>query len=544
MSKRISRAVFLKGLAALAATGVAGKLIVDRAGGASRKIPCRMLGPSFALGHRIRDRNALSGLKPGKTLNKKLTIVGGGIAGLSAGWWLKRNGFEDFVILELEKEVGGNSRAGKNDLGSFPWGAHYVPLANEESRYVREIFEEMGVITSRNPDGKAVYNDLYLCHDPQERLFKDGRFQEGLVPNRGLSPADRQEMARFFKTVRDFRKRIGRDGKPAFAIPVDLSSRDEAFTDLDRISMASWLEQEGYKSKPLLWYVRYCCRDDYGGNPDTVSAWAGIHYFAGRRGQAANAEQNSVVTWPEGNGFLVNYLRGKLEGHIMESSMVFRISQDEGAVRCSVLDADRQSAFAVLSEHMIFAAPRFIASHIIEGMTSKERPTYAPWLVANISLRFIPEGRGIEVAWDNVSYYSESLGYVVSSHQNITTRVQAPTVITYYYPLPGGAPPAERQKLLESTPEQWLDLIIADLEKMHPGIRELVTSVDLWPWGHGMVRPNPGFVWGDERRRMLEDNGRILFAHSDMSGISNFEEAQYRGVEAAVKVLRNGQRKS
>jgi len=544
MSKRISRAVFLKGLAALAATGVAGKLIVDRAGGAGRKIPCRMLGPSFALGHRIRDRNALSGLKPGKTLNKKLTIVGGGIAGLSAGWWLKRNGFEDFVILELEKEVGGNSRAGRNQLGAFPWGAHYIPLANEESRYVREIFEEMGVITGRDSDGKAVYNDLYLCHDPQERLLKDGRFQEGLVPNRGLTPADRQEIARFFKTIKDYRKRIGKDGKPAFAIPVDLSSLDETFTDLDKISMSRWLEQEGFKSKPLLWYVRYCCRDDYGGNPDTVSAWAGLHYFAGRRGQAANAEQNSVVTWPEGNGFLVSYLRGKLEGHIMENSMVFRISQDDGAVGCSVIDADRQSAFEVKSDHLIFAAPRFIASHLIEGMTNKENPTYAPWLVANISLLSIPEGRGIDVAWDNVSYYSESLGYVVSSHQNITTRVKAPTVVTYYYPLPGEAPPVARQKLLESTPEHWLDLILADLDKMHPGIKELVTAVDLWPWGHGMVRPTPGFIWGDERRRMLEDSGRILFAHSDMSGISNFEEAQYRGVEAASKVLYNGQQKS
>ncbi|MCA9806038.1 MAG: NAD(P)/FAD-dependent oxidoreductase, partial [Cyanobacteria bacterium HKST-UBA02] len=127
MSKRISRAAFLKTLAALAATGVAGKLIYDRTGGAGRKIPCRMLGSSFALGHRLRDGSGLSDLQPGKTLNKKLTIVGGGIAGLSAGWWLKRNGFDDFVILELEKDVGGNSRAGRNHLGAFPWGAHYVP---------------------------------------------------------------------------------------------------------------------------------------------------------------------------------------------------------------------------------------------------------------------------------------------------------------------------------------------------------------------------------------------------------------------------------
>ena len=32
---------------------------------------------------------------------------------------------------------------------------------------------------------------------------------------------------------------------------------------------------------------------------------------------------------------------------------------------------------------------------------------------------------------------------------------------------------------------------------------------------------------------------RILFANSDLSGISIFEEAQYHGVEAAQKVLKN-----
>ena len=37
------------------------------------------------------------------------------------------------------------------------------------------------------------------------------------------------------------------------------------------------------------------------------------------------------------------------------------------------------------------------------------------------------------------------------------------------------------------------------------------------------------FNWG---------NDRILFANSDLSGISIFEEAQYHGVEAAQKVLK------
>ena len=76
-----------------------------------------------------------------------------------------------------------------------------------------------------------------------------------------------------------------------------------------------------------------------------------------------------------------------------------------------------------------------------------------------------------------------------------------------------------------------------DLEKMHPGIANEIISIDLWPWGHGMVRPSVGEMWGESRQKMNEPRGNIFFAHSDMSGISNFEEAQYHGVEAAKIIL-------
>jgi hypothetical protein len=40
----------------------------------------------------------------------------------------------------------------------------------------------------------------------------------------------------------------------------------------------------GLTDPHLRWYLDYCCRDDYGAGIATVSAWAGIHYFASRHG--------------------------------------------------------------------------------------------------------------------------------------------------------------------------------------------------------------------------------------------------------------------
>lgn len=538
MPRPISRSLFLQGLLGLAASVAAGKFLYDWT---RTKIRCKMLGPALSLGHQVRD-GALSGRKPdGPAEACRVTIVGAGISGLSAGWWLKRQGITDFKILELESHVGGNSANGSNNVSAYPWGAHYVPLANQESRYVRMLFEELGIIQGFDKAGRPIYNELFLCHEPQERLLKDGSFQEGLVPKRGLQKSDSLQIARFFQSVKRLRSAVGSDGKPAFAIPLDLSSADEEFVSLDSISMAQWLQDNQFDSVPLLWYVNYCCRDDYGSAVDKVSAWAGLHYFAGRRGTAANAENNSVLTWPEGNGFLVEKLRQGLTEQIVSGAPVISVSATEQAVETVFLDTASGRCKATRSEQLIFAAPRFIAKHLVKDQLSESRVdfdhlTYAPWMVANITLNGVPRARGVALAWDNVSYYSRSLGYVVATHQSITTR-PGTTVITYYLPFSDISPSLARKELLSNSSDHWSELIVADLERMHPDIRREILSIELWPWGHGMIRPSVGFIWGGTRRQMKENNGRVFFAHSDMSGISNFEEAQYQGVKAAEGVL-------
>jgi hypothetical protein len=53
-----------------------------------------------------------------------------------------------------------------------------------------------------------------------------------------------------------------------------------------------------------------------------------------------------------------------------------------------------------------------------------------------------------------------------------------------------------------------------------------------------MIRPVPGTIWSAARRQLAQAWGRVHFAHADVSGLSLFEEANYRGVRAAEAVLR------
>jgi hypothetical protein len=92
--------------------------------------------------------------------------------------------------------------------------------------------------------------------------------------------------------------------------------------------------------------------------------------------------------------------------------------------------------------------------------------------------------------------------------------------------------------LLETDWNYWKEFILDDLARAHPDIRQCVRSVDIMRMGHAMVRPSVGFVFSEPRRAVARLNGRFVYAHADLSGFSIFEEAQYRGVQAAEHVLR------
>jgi hypothetical protein len=79
---------------------------------------------------------------------------------------------------------------------------------------------------------------------------------------------------------------------------------------------------------------------------------------------------------------------------------------------------------------------------------------------------------------------------------------------------------------------------MADLEVAHPGLAEQAVRLEVMRWGHAMVRPVPGLLWGPARFAAQESLGGTLhFAHSDLGGMALFEEANWFGVRAAERAL-------
>ena len=501
----------------------------------------RIIGADRHTGHMLMKDGRYSTKETDRT---GIVIVGGGISGLSAARELRKHGLNDFLLLELEEKTGGNALSGANSVSPYPWGAHYVPIPGKDSVFVMELFEELGIIEGYDKKGLPVYNEFYLCADPQERLFIHGHWQEGLVPQLGISEKDKRQYNEFFGAMKKFTEARGNDGRRAFSIPIDHSSGDRRFVKYDSISMGRYMSDNGWDSEYLRWYVNYCCRDDYGCRMEETSAWAGIHYFASRTGRAANADPHAVLTWPEGNGWIVKRMERKIGNNVRCNACVLNIESIGDKLAVDYYDVKRGVVVRILAKAVVYAAPRFTAFRTIKAF--RERlPSYAgsfdyaPWMIANVTIKGSPEGKGAPLSWDNVGYKGHSLGYVVANHQDIALRREK-TVLTYYFPFTGGKPSDERTKAVKRTYKEWAEMVIQDLSLMHPGIEDSIEELNVWLWGHAMVRPVPGFMWGRARLEALGPLGNIYFAHSDMSGISIFEEAQYRGIMAAKAAL--GQR--
>jgi len=477
---------------------------------------------------------------PSRTERAGIVIVGAGVAGLGVAWHLERAGVRDLVLLELEDAPGGNARAGASSVTGYPWGAHYLPLPGVEARAVRALLRELGIIEGFGRDGRPRYDERHLCHAPQERLFMHGRWHEGVFPALGASGEDRAQLEAFRRTMDRYRRWRDGAGRRAFATPRGAGAPG-AFRELDDMSMAEFLIAHGFTSPRVRWWVEYACRDDFGTDLAHTSAWAGVHYHAGRD---IDPEYGDVVlTWPEGNGWLTRRLAEPVAERIRLGQLVINVEPAGDGAAVDTYDAHAGGTVRLLAREVVLACPVFVAARIYRPW--RERPPafvpafhYAPWLVANLHLDRPPTGgSGAPLSWDNVLYDSDGLGYVVATHQSLRTHAGA-TVLTYYRPFPGPSPTEARRALLAASWASLREDVLRDLGRPHRDIARQVRRLDIMRYGHAMVRPEVGFVCGPSLAAAGSAlAGPVHLAHADLSGFSIFEEAFDRGGRAAARIL-------
>jgi hypothetical protein len=465
-------------------------------------------------------------------------IVGAGIAGLAAAWKLQREGVNEFVVIELEKEAGGTSASGRGGPVGYPWAAHYLPVPFQENTELITLLDEMELTDGRGSEGQILVKEQYLCREPEERVFYKGRWYDGLYLHVGESDDDKRQFAEFQKHIERWVNWRDLSGNRAFVVPSANCSTDVEVTALDKISFADWLGQNNLTSERLIWYCDYACRDDYGLKLEQTSAWAGLFYFCSRVRKSGD-ESQPFITFPEGNGRYVQHFLSHVGEQVRRSWMAVSIVPTEKGV--DVICLNDGVLRGIRAERVIFASPMFTAPYLIRGFRedapfSAAEFQHNAWFVANLFLKDRPKQRfakDFPMAWDNVLYESPSLGYVTATHQKGIDY--GPTILTYYYPMcheEGG-----RTKLFNYEWRDLADVCLTDLSRAHSDIRDLAERIDIMRWGHAMISPRPNFIHSGIREKAMKPYRNIHFAHTDLSGIALFEEAFYHGLRATDEIL-------
>jgi predicted NAD/FAD-dependent oxidoreductase len=519
------------------------------------KITGGFVGASHEAGHLLREKTLPA--YDGSPVRKVHTLIaGGGVAGLSAARMLLQQGVEDVVMLELESEAGGNARGAQIAGITHPLGAHYLPVPGDDAPEVQDFLEELGL--RKRIAGRWVYDEKALCHSPQERLFFNGAWQEGLLPTQGISSATQQQYQRFAKLVAQWQA-SGVHRMPLRKIYQENMASPPAQYDKFAMKFIVFLDSQGLDDAHLRWYLDYCCRDDYGAGIGEVSTFAGMHYFAARHGFSApgeqTGEQGGVLTWPQGNGFLTQALVKPLKERLLSQQVVLRIEESKVGVEVEALDLATRRVQRYAAQRCIVALPLHVAARVVANApdflkVAAANVVHSSWWVANLHIDapLHDNGQGAFPAWDNVIYGSTGLGYVDAMHQS-TRTAPSPTVLTYYKTEGAGKVP--RQALLQATWAQLRDQSLADISAAHPDITRRAQHISIARYGHAMAVPTPEFIEKIMLRRPPVFNSlllkskqypafvtpatqRLRFAHSDWSGYSVFEEAFTRGLHSAL----------
>lgn len=505
-------------------------------------------------GHLLRaTKNSQHLARVSKTTRTRTLILGGGVAGLAAARALRFAGRDDFLLLELADSAGGNARGAQLQGLVHPLGAHYLPVPSEaphDAPHVKELLEELGL--RRRVSGRWEYDERHVCHSPQERLNVYGEWHTGLLPPHEVSnkPNTLAQYQRFGTLVGQW-QRTG-----AFTLPLKTLGSAAA---LHTFSFAEYLQREGLDDPQLLWYLDYCCKDDYGAGLAVVSAFAGIHYFAARHGfnppneannanSLADAEKPAVLTWPEGNGHLTARMASPLGERLKTGRVVLGIADGKHAVEVTAHNVHTQSTERFEAQRVVCALPAFVVARLLEGaptaLTRRATLTpYAGWQVSHLLLHAPLEdgfGSGAQMAWDNVvfdpnwathSAVTRSLGYVNAQHQTTLPHAAA-SVLTHYSS--AGVGLAQRRALYAQPWEAAAARVVQELKAVHPDLPSKLARLDITRYGHAMAVPLPGQPLGQRPPQLP----RIAFAHSDWAGYSVFEEAFEMGHAAGVWAAR------
>jgi Flavin containing amine oxidoreductase len=454
-------------------------------------------GEHFEICHQIRDNHSFD--RPDATQRADIVIIGGGVAGLSAAYFLRG---KDWLLLEKEDHFGGNAYQEEYEGQPYATGSAYAFRDDEGFQLMNELGVKLPLVNSTDP---TIVNHTY-------------------VPdfwNTGLDHLPySKEVAASFKKFRDDVMKI----KVADRM-LELDSQPFSdFTSSYAPELQQWWDGAGLSN--------------WGADTENSSAYVGL---TNAHGILSGEDVNRAIL-PGGLGCithkLVEVLQPKYKDRMLGDATVVAVVQDKDSVRVTYSSEGKLTT--VVAKAVLMCTPKHITSRIVMGLPSEQKSAmhrfrYTPYPVINLIFDKPVYNRG----YDNWCPGNSFTDFIVADWtiRNNPGYKQKNNILSFYSPLRED----QRSTLLDVEDCKSLAArVLADFQKLLPEFNVDPVEVRMYRRGHPMFMAAP-LQYTKHRVAASHPMDRIFFGNADSGGSESLTAEAIRmskvGVEWADLVL-------
>lgn len=420
---------------------------------------------------------------PTENIETDYLIVGGGVSGFASLCKLKD---KNAILVEANSKPGGTSSYGTYRDIIFSQGAHYdVEYPNNYGQQVLNLLKDLDIIE---------YDEIL-----QKWSFKEKEY---------LIAPDRESITYFEDKIVEDPLNITKVEKEfanlmqAYSGKMILPTRliNPKLQNLNNQTFYDFLEREGLVEENLIKSLDYQLIDDYGADTKTVSALAGIHYFACR---PYFTENPAIFSPPEGNYYFVRkMMQYCYDKEVWLNSFVYSVEENEGGFEVKIWDDENQRTKIVQTKKVIYSGKKHSLKYIYPDFKFTHDIQYAPWLIVNIILPSRKLKWSKPIWQHDVIGEKGFMGFVDSEAQFDVDSLNRN--ITAYYCLK----PEERNSLLDifKDPKELVNNTISLIEKYERIELKRIQEVQVKLLGHAMPIPTKNYLFKDMNRGTSNPN--------------------------------------
>jgi len=449
-------------------------------------------GEHYAVCHdKVRDQHSFA--TPGASRHTGIVIIGGGMAGLSAAYFLRD---KDWLLLEKEDHFGGNAYQEEYDGQVFATGSAYDFRGSFSDQLATELGLHMPLIDMPDPtiDNGQHVPDTWrsgLAHLPYKK-----------------------EVVASFQKFRDDVLKIDVRGK---------------LNELDAKPFTDFLGN--YAPEVAKWWDAYG-PSNWGAFTEDTSAFIGL--FDAQ--YLIKGEDNTRAILPGGLGCishkLVEVLKPKYAERMLGGATVVSVVQDSDGVRVTYSQDDKLTTVA--ARLAIICTPKFITSRLVHPLADDQkqamcRMRYAPYPMINMIFDKPVYRRG----FDNWCPGNSFTDFIVADWTIRNTPGYTPkyNILTFYTPLRE----SERSTLMqEEDCKRLAGKVLQDFQKALPEFNIDPVEIRIYRRGHPMMMAVPG-QFTQNRFVASRPMERIFFANSDSGGPESLSTEAVRISQAAAE---------